>query len=273
MKKEYLLTGPLEPTNRPYAVAKIAGIEMCWSYNRQYGTKFLAAMPTNLYAPGDNYDLMNSHVIPALIRKFHLANLAQQGDIEAIGKDEAVHGRIPDDLLLHLGLARTAAGEVTRDAHGRPQQSVIVWGGGMARRGFLYSDDLADACVFLMNLPEVEFDSLLGIDAGTQGRLDSERGGREYESDAAPVPPTVNIGVGADLTIRELAEIVKSVLGYTGTMSFDVGMSEGTPRKLLDVGRLHRLGWRAQVKHEDGLPHAFQDYLNPRATTTNRVAR
>ena len=118
MKEEYLLTGPLEPTNRPYAVAKIAGIEMCWSYNRQYGTKFLAVMPTNLYGPGDNYDLMNSHVIPALIRKFHLAKLAQQGDIEAIGNDEAAHGRIPDDLLLHLGLARTPTGELTRHAHG-----------------------------------------------------------------------------------------------------------------------------------------------------------
>jgi GDP-L-fucose synthase len=144
MKEEYLLTGPLEPTNRPYAVAKIAGIEMCWSYNRQYGTKFLAVMPTNLYGPGDNYDLLNSHVIPALIRKFHLAKLAQQGEIEAIGKDEAAHGSIPDDLLLHLGLARTPAGELARHPDGRPQQSVIVWGAGTARRELLYSDDLAD---------------------------------------------------------------------------------------------------------------------------------
>jgi GDP-L-fucose synthase len=124
-----------------------------------------------------------------------------------------------------------------------------------------------------MNLPEAKFDALLGINAGAQGRLVSERGGEEYESEAAPMPPTVNIGVGTDLTIRQLAETVKSVLGYTGTITFDVAKSEGTPRKLLDVSRLHRLGWQAQVKLEDGLQLASQDYLNRRSTTTNRIGR
>jgi GDP-L-fucose synthase len=159
MKEEHLLTGPLEPTNRPYALAKIAGIEMCWSYNRQYGTQYLAVMPTNLYGPGDNYHPQNSHVIPALIRKFH----------------EAKQSNSP---------------------------SVTVWGTGTPRREFLYSDDMADACVYLMNLPDEQFKTLLGSDEAATGVF---------------MPPLVNIGVGHDLTIRELAETVKEVVGYQGT--------------------------------------------------------
>jgi len=183
-----LLTGPLEPTNRPYAIAKIAGIEMCWSYNRQYGTKYLAAMPTNLYGPNDNFDLANSHVLPALIRK----------TAEAI-----------------------AAGDDT----------VTVWGTGTPRRELLYSDDLAEACVFLMNLDDARYGSLLVEDA----------------------PPLINIGTGEDVTIRELAETVARVLGFKGRLVFDHSKPDGTPRKLMNVERLHGLGWRHATALEQGI--------------------
>ena len=201
MKEEYLLTGPLEPTNRPYAVAKIAGIEMCWAFNRQHGTQFLAVMPTNLYGPGDNYDLANSHVIPALIRKFHEAKLAG---------------------------AATAT----------------VWGSGTPRREFLYSEDMADACVFLMNLPNVQVQSLLAAD-----RTDG-------------VPPVINIGVGEDLTIGDLAKIVADTVGYTGKTEFDTSKPDGTPRKLMDVSRLTSLDWRAKTLLTNGLDIAYRDFLN-----------
>lgn len=199
MKEEYLLTGPLEPTNRPYALAKIAGIEMCWSYNRQYGTKYLAVMPTNLYGPGDNYDLNNSHVIPALIRKFHEAKQANA-------------------------------------------REVIVWGSGAPKREFLYSEDMADACVFLMNLPNEKYDSLLGSDELQTG---------EFK------PPLVNIGVGEDVTIRELAEIVKRVVGYAGAIMFDSTKPDGTLRKLLDVSRMKSLGWKFKTPLCQGMAQTY----------------
>ncbi len=200
MKEEHLLTGPLEPTNRPYALAKIAGIEMCWSYNRQYGTQYLAVMPTNLYGPGDNYHPENSHVIPALIRRFHEARLAKA-------------------------------------------PSVTVWGSGTPRREFLYSEDMADACVYLMNLPNEQFVPLLG-----QDRNDG-------------LPPLMNIGVGHDLSIRELAETVKDVVGYQGAIEFDPTKPDGTPRKLMDVGRLNAMGWKAQTGMREGLARAYQDFM------------
>lgn len=203
MKEEYLLTGPLEPTNRPYAVAKIAGIEMCWSYNRQYGTKYLAAMPTNLYGPGDNYDLDNSHVIPALIRKFH----------------EAKVNDIPN---------------------------VTVWGTGRPKREFMYSEDMADACIYLMSLPPEKFDSLLGSDESKTGKFE---------------PPLINIGVGEDLTIHELAEAVKQVVEYPGTIVFDATKPDGTPRKLMDVSRLSSMGWSPSTPLRAGLQKAYQAML------------
>jgi GDP-L-fucose synthase len=203
LKEEYLLTGPLEPTNRPYAIAKIAGIETCWSYNRQYGTRFLAVMPTNLYGPGDNYHPENSHVIPALIRKFH----------------EAKVNNFP---------------------------TVSVWGTGTPRREFLYGDDMADASVFLMCLPDEQFKSLLGSDEAATGIF---------------MPPLVNIGVGHDLTIRELAETVKGVVGYQGEIEFDKRKPDGTPRKLMNVERLGQAGWRATTSLAVGLEQAYSDYL------------
>ncbi len=202
LKEEYLLTGALEPTNRAYALAKIAGIEMCWSYNRQYGTRYLSAMPTNLYGPGDNYHPENSHVIPALIRKFHEAKVA-----------------------------------------GAP--SVGVWGSGMPRREFLYSEDMADACVFLMNLPDDKFDSLLGSDEMVSGRFE---------------PPLINVGYGSDVTIRELAETLRDVVGFKGELTFDASKPDGTPRKLMDVSKLAAIGWRAKTDLRDGLALAYADF-------------
>jgi GDP-L-fucose synthase len=195
MREEHLLTGPLEPTNRAYAVAKISGIEMCGAYNRQFGTKFLAVMPTNLYGPNDNYDLKNSHVLPALIRKFH-------------------------------------------EAKTRGDSTVTAWGTGSPRREFLYSDELADACVFLMNLGDAQFDAQLARDF-----------------------PLVNIGRGEDLTIRSLTELVQSVVGFEGTVVWDSTKPDGTPRKLLDVSRLSDLGWRAKLPLRDGIALAYRDFL------------
>ncbi len=204
MKEEYLLTGPLEPTNRPYALAKIAGIEMCWSYNRQYGTKYLAVMPTNLYGPGDNYHLENSHVIPALIRKFHEAMRANA-------------------------------------------KEVVVWGTGAPKREFLYSEDMSDACIYLMNLPNDSFDELLGSDETVSGKFE---------------PPLVNIGVGEDISIGDLAAQVKQVVGYSGEIVFDTSKPDGTPRKLMDVSRLNKLGWSAPTSLPAGLKSAYTDFIS-----------
>ncbi|HWT65716.1 MAG TPA: NAD-dependent epimerase/dehydratase family protein, partial [Terracidiphilus sp.] len=193
IKEEYLLTGPLEATNRAYALAKIAGIETCWSYNRQYGTKYLAAMPTNLYGPGDNFDLKGSHVLPALMRKVVEARAA--------GKKE-----------------------------------LVVWGTGTPRREFLYSDDLAAACIHLLSMPDAVYDTLLTNDEA----------------------PLVNIGTGEDLTIRELAELVARVVDYECEMVFDTTKQDGTPRKLLDVSKIHGLGWKATTSLEDGIRRTYE---------------
>ena len=203
IKESSLLTGPLEPTNRAYALAKIAGIEMCWSHNRQHGTRFLCAMPTNLYGPGDNYNLADSHVIPALLRKFHEAKL-------------------------------------------RGDPKVMVWGTGTPRREFLSSDDMASASAHLMSLPDPAFDSLLGSDEVVSRRFE---------------PPLVNIGVGEDITIRELADIVRDVVGFAGRIALDTTKPDGTPRKLLDVRLLHATGWRAGTRLRDGLAAAYADFL------------
>jgi GDP-L-fucose synthase len=204
IKEQYLLTGPLEATNRPYALAKIAGIEMCWSYNRQYGTQYLAVMPTNLYGPGDNYHPENSHVIPALILRFH-------------------------------------------EAKENNQDSVTIWGTGKPRREFLYSDDMANACVFLMNLEDNKFVSLLGSDESKTGVF---------------MPPVVNIGCGEDLTIHDLAKLISKVVGYQGSIAFDSDKPDGTARKLMNVDRLRSIGWEAKVKLEDGLEKAYDNYIH-----------
>jgi GDP-L-fucose synthase len=205
IKEEYLLTGPLEETNRAYAIAKIAGIEMCDSYNRQHGTHFLSAMPTNLYGPADTYDLQNSHVIPAMIRKMHEAK--QKGAAE-----------------------------------------VILWGTGTPRREFLYSDDAADACVYLLTLTDAKLDSLA-------------------QSSPAQYPYLFNVGCGEDLTIRELAELVAQVVGFQGKLTFDSSKPDGTPRKLLDVSRLIEFGWAPRVTLREGLVLAYRDFLKKTAAS------
>jgi GDP-L-fucose synthase len=207
IKEEYLLTGPLEKTNRAYAVAKIAGIEMCRSYNRQHGTRYLAVMPTNLYGPGDNFDLQKSHVLPALIRKMHEAKLA-----------------------------------------GSP--AVTVWGTGTPRRELLHSDDLADACLFLLNQPDPVFESLLG--RGDSGSTPQP---------SVPSPCLVNVGCGEDVTIRELAETVRRVVGYAGGLEFDLSKPDGTPRKLLDVSRMSTLGWTPRIGLADGIAQVYGWYI------------
>ncbi len=208
MKEEYLLSGPLEPTNQAYAIAKIAGVEMCWSYNRQHGTRFLAVMPTNLYGPGDNYDLESAHVLPALIRKMHEAK--QRGD-----------------------------------------RQVAVWGTGNPRREFMYSDDMADACSFLMELPDDRFSALV-------------RPG---------LAPVLNIGTGSDVTIRELAHLVAGIVGFTGELLFDPSRPDGTPRKLLDVSRLASMSWRSGVALKDGISLAYKSFQSESATQKTPVAQ
>lgn len=185
LKEDYLLTGELEPTNEPYAISKIAGIKMCQSYNRQYGSKFISVMPTNMYGPHDNFDLKTSHVLPALIRKFH-------------------------------------------EAKENNAASVEIWGSGTPRREFLHSDDLAEACLFLMK----HYD-------------DSE---------------IINVGVGHDISIKELAELIQSVVGYTGEIVFNHSIPDGTPRKLVDVTKIHNLGWKAQISLEEGLRSVYEAF-------------
>ncbi|MDA8141674.1 MAG: GDP-L-fucose synthase, partial [Desulfobacteraceae bacterium] len=201
IREEHLLTGPLEPTNDAYAVAKIAGIQMCWAYNQEYGTRFVPMMPNNLYGPGDNFDLLHSHVLPALIRKFHLGKLAMEKNWDAIAEDERVIGPIPAELKQALGLPGSAAGSTST----KPQ--VILWGTGAPRREFLYVDDMAEAGVRLMTTPW------------------------ERLAQACPDPghPLFNVGVGADQTIQAIAATTAQAVGYTGQIIWDSAMPDGTP--------------------------------------------
>ncbi len=244
IREKYLLTGPLEKTNRAYAVAKIAGIEMCHAFNRQHGTSFLSVMPTNLFGPDDNFDLETSHVLPALIRKFHLGKLAGCGQWEAIENDQRVFGPIPDyvfdDLAaisMHRGHpvpAKVAgiAGNVT------PRFAVTLWGTGAPRREFLHVDDLADACVTLMSLEDDTYAEMLHHPDG----------------------PLINIGCGEDHTIGELARLVCRVVGFEGQVRFDPARPDGTPRKLLDVSRLSALGWKPKISLEAGVDMTYRAY-------------
>jgi len=196
MREDALLTGVLEATNESYAIAKIAGIKLCESYGRQYGRDYRSVMPTNLYGPGDNYHPENSHVIPALIRRFHEAKVNNLS-------------------------------------------TVVIWGSGNPKREFLYVDDMAAACVHVMNLPQTT-----------------------YRKHTKPMLSHINVGCGHDITIRELAIIIGKVVGYTGEISFDRTKPDGTPRKLMDSGRLNELGWKVKIGLESGLKIAYQDFLN-----------
>lgn len=219
MREEHLLTGPLEPTNEPYAVAKIAGIKLCESYNRQHGTHYRTVMPANLYGPNDSFDLESSHVLPAMLRKFHLAKLAGQGDREGIRRDEERFGSIPEDVRGAL-------------------PGVRLWGTGISRREFLHVDDMAAACVFVMQLSDAQYAHACG-------------GGRVSH---------LNVGCGRDNTIRELAAIIGKATGYVGEVTWDSSRPDGMPQKLLDVSRLSELGWSPQIELVDGIDRVYEWY-------------
>ncbi len=227
IREEYLLEGALEPTNEWYAIAKISGLKACQAYRRQYGFDAISAMPTNLYGPNDHYDLEKSHVLPALIRKFHLAKLAKAADMDGLMRDEAVYGHIPDDILGMLGLQRHGDGFSPLAGH---DVAVMLWGSGSPKREFLYVDDLAQACLFLL---------------------------QHYSDDVA-----LNVGVGEDVSIFELAETIQSIVGFDGEVVWDASKPDGTPRKLLDVGRINALGWRAETDLQSGIQRSYADYLS-----------
>ena len=240
------MTGVLEPTNAPYAVAKIAGIELCWSFNRQYGTHFIPVMPTNLYGPRDNFDLTSSHVLPALIRKFHLAKLASQGDWNSIKADQERFGPIPIDIMSSLisisdshGFRPVEGVFKNQASKSQTKNAVILWGTGDPMREMLYVDDLADACIFLML--------------------------RSFEevSDVCTNPNKVllNIGTGEDLSIKKLALTVAQIVGYSGDIYWEKKKPDGTPRKLLDVSRIQQLGWKYKTGLEDGAQKVYSWYL------------
>jgi GDP-L-fucose synthase len=254
MKEEYLLTGLLEPTNQPYAVAKIAGIVQCEAYNRQYGTHYLAVMPTNLYGPNDNFDLESSHVLPALIRKSHLAKLAAQGDWGGISQDEKRFGLIPDDLrqcLISISKNGGHNSPLLTAYSSLPAPAVALWGTGSPYREFLHVDDLADACVFLLNLDDTKFQDLCS--------------GRFTQSSALSTQhclPLINIGCGKDQIIRELSSLTAQVIGFNGKIVWDPARPDGTPRKLLDTSRLNALGWSPSIDLEIGLKLTYAWYIS-----------
>lgn len=272
LKEEYLLTAPLEPTNEPYAIAKIAAIKLCRYYNEQYGTNFLSVMPTNLYGPNDNFNLETSHVLPALIRKFHLAKLLEEGDIEGIkrdfqkypigfGLDEKLD--LSDQssilqILTHLGIK--FSNPVTNLEHRtlnielqtRNKVTVTLWGAGKAYREFLHVDDLADACVFLME----------NIDAWSLSPSHLKSNSEHRTLNFEPLLPDylINVGTGEDLTIDELAYTIKNIVGFRGDINYDTSKPDGTPRKLLDVTNIKRLGWSYKIGLIDGIKSVYEWY-------------
>lgn len=245
--EEYLLTDPLEYTNEPYAIAKIAGIKMSESYNLQYGTNFISVMPTNLYGPNDNYDLEKSHVLPALIRKMHLGKCLMADDWDTIRKDldqrpvEGIDGKAGEKEILGIlekyGITRSA-GKVT----------VGLWGTGSPMREFLHSDDMADACVYIME--NIDFEDLVENRKKELGEVAAKEIRNTH----------INIGTGRDLTIRELAEKVQSIVGFEGVLHWDTSKPDGTMRKLLNVDKLHSLGWKEKISLDEGITGIYQDY-------------
>ncbi|MBK2257751.1 GDP-L-fucose synthase family protein [Francisella philomiragia] len=228
MPEDCLLTSPLEYTNEPYAIAKIAGIKMCESYNLQYDTNFISVMPTNLYGPNDNFDLEKSHVLPALIRKIHLAKLLNEGKTEQV--------------LLDLKVNSIEEARQYLSKFGVDESSVEIWGTGKPRREFLYSEDMADACVFLLENRDFK---------------------DTYSKDAKEIRNThINIGTGVDISIRELAELIKGIVGFKGELKFNVDKPDGTMVKLTDPSKLHSLGWKHKVELEDGIRKIYDWYLS-----------
>lgn len=226
MKEEYLLTDVLEYTNEPYAIAKIAGIKMCESYNLQYNTNFISVMPTNLYGPNDNFDLEKSHVLPALIRKIHLANLLHKGDYEGVIKD--------------TGFSSLEEAKAYLLSFGVTESSVEIWGTGLPRREFLWSKDMADACVFLM---------------------ENRNFNDTFLKEQTEIRNThINIGTGEDISISELADIIKAIVGYQGTFIYNTDKPDGTLRKLTDVSKLNALGWKHKMNLNEGIKEMYEWY-------------
>ena len=265
MKEDALLTSPLEYTNEEYAIAKIAGLKMCESYNLQYGTNYIAVMPTNLYGPNDNFHLENSHVMPAMMRKVYLAKLIHEADWVSIRRDldirpvEGVNGSSQNTDILNI-LAK----------YGIYDNKVVLWGTGKPLREFLWSEDMADASVHI--LLNVNFSDIIGIEkyssvhygASTDGTVD-----RNHSAGRGGAIPQlgeirnchINVGTGKELTIRELSQLVAQTVGFEGTIEFDASKPDGTMRKLIDVSKLHSLGWTHKVEIEDGVQKLFQWYL------------
>ena len=258
MREEQLLTGVLEHTNEPYAIAKIAGVKLCESYNRQYGTHYRSVMPTNLYGPSDNFDLENSHVLPAMIRKFHLAKLARQGDWKKILKDEALFGPISAEFMDGLkALAPTKAPD------SKSPSAILLWGSGRPKREFLHVDDLAAACFFLFNLPDDAYAAIRGVPPERQFQPTLEGSSASSTNDLSDQNRVshINVGSGKDIRISELAEIIQEVVGYEGAVSWNISMPDGTPRKLLDISRLTQLGWQPRISLQDGIKKTYAWYL------------
>lgn len=238
MREEALLTAPLEYTNEPYAIAKIAGIKLCESYNLQYGTNFIAVMPTNLYGPNDNFDLEKSHVLPAMVRKIHLANCLNRGAWALLRSDlnrrpvQGIDGEATEEQIVEL-LA----------SHGIFADRVVLWGTGMPKREFLWSEEMAEACLFLME--QVDFDDI-------RSQLSSKEVRNTH----------INIGTGREHSIAEIGCMIKEVVGFDGELSFDAGKPDGTMRKLMDVTKLHELGWHHQIEVEEGVRRLYDWYLS-----------
>lgn len=242
IKEEALLTGSLETTNEPYAIAKIAGIRLCDAYNRQYATNFISAMPTNMYGPGDNYHPENSHVLPAMIRKMHLAKSLETGDwaeLERIFSREKAQKSTKDEILKGLEASGITQSEI--DNH-QSAITLALWGSGTPKREFLYSDDLAEACVFLVE--------------------NANYNDMAFTDDSGTVQSHINVGSGKEATIKELAATVKEVIGFKGEITWDSSKPDGTPRKLMDSSRINSLGWVSKVGLREGLGLAYQDYLD-----------
>ncbi len=254
IKEEYLLTDTLEYTNEPYAIAKIAGIKMCESYNLQYGTNFIAVMPTNLYGPKDNFHLENSHVLPALIRKIHLAKCLEENDWEAISEDlnrRPIHGidgsqgkkQILYTLKEHGVCLKATSDGLDNTLETEQPVSVEIWGSGNQIREFLWSDDLAEACVFIME--KIDFPDLISLDGIPKNEIRNTH---------------LNIGTGREISIAHLAEIVKIIIKFKGEILFNTSKPEGTPRKLTDVSKLNKLGWKYSVELDEGIHRLYKWY-------------
>lgn len=250
LQEDYLLTDTLEYTNEPYAIAKIAGIKMAESYNLQYGTNYISVMPTNLYGPNDNYDLEKSHVLPALIRKMHLGKSLMNNDWETVQNDL--------DKLPIENVNGTASKEEIRDIlskygirYNNGNVSVELWGTGKPKREFLHADDMADACVYLME--QVDFHDIVG-----QPKEKVTSANRDLE-----VRNThINIGMGDDLSIQELAELIKSIVGFEGDLQWNTDKPDGTMRKLMNVDKLNKLGWKANIMLKEGIESVYRNYVS-----------